>query len=312
MSESTESELRRHLGAFLDQPGACWEYVNVEPHYVCKFCRERDTLEHKPDCPWCLAMEASVEPEEPTPKKRRAFISNLEALFQRPIEDGVTHPAEAEVRAWLDADRSAACDWLSRAIRKERNSPAMIIRIIGRQDFKLAGQWGLCVADEGLQHSDAEIREAAVRALEAWGGSDALSILRRHNDSEPWLNDYVRQVVRDLSKPGRIPDAALDLAGIEGRHREVLTYDIIANAARFGADKIGIARVLKKDHPALLEEVRRLKGKLAEARTAYPPAAMEKIDEQAATIARLEKAVHTLRRLLGAAADLLWRGPKDD
>ncbi|KKK95707.1 hypothetical protein LCGC14_2670070, partial [marine sediment metagenome] len=130
-----------------------------------------------PTCFWRLAMEASAEPEEKPepepeskPKKRRAFVRNLVALLQQPIEDGVYHPAEAEIRAWLDADRSACCDWLSRAMAGQHVTPSFsvaMLRIVGRLSFELVGQWGLRVAGEGLQNKDVEVREAAVRALEA-------------------------------------------------------------------------------------------------------------------------------------------------
>jgi hypothetical protein len=53
--------------------------------------------------------------------------------------------------------------------------------------------------DDALRHKDAEVREAAIRALEKWGGDEALRILRQHRDAEEWLNDYVRQGTLDLS-----------------------------------------------------------------------------------------------------------------
>ncbi len=41
------------------------------------------------------------------------------------------------------------------------------------------------------------MRDAAVQAAESWGG-DLADILRTHHEPEPWLREYIRDVISDL------------------------------------------------------------------------------------------------------------------
>ncbi|MCH7840306.1 MAG: hypothetical protein IID38_08745 [Planctomycetes bacterium] len=127
----------------------------------------------------------------------------IAALLDEPIEDGVTHPAEHVIDEALRTNSSECRDWLSRVLVEHYQTrpsiSASIVRCIGRLEYDQVGRWGMRVADHALRDKDVEVREAAVRALEAWGGCEALSILRSHSDSLAWLNEYVGQVIVDLS-----------------------------------------------------------------------------------------------------------------
>jgi hypothetical protein len=58
------------------------------------------------------------------------------------------------------------------------------------------------MASRGLSHTDLEVREAAIRALEMWGGQESIEILKAYIDSEriAWLKSYVIQAINDLTK----------------------------------------------------------------------------------------------------------------
>jgi hypothetical protein len=135
---------------------------------------------------------------------RRTLVAQL---YDEPIEDAVAHPAEGWIRKALERDSSGCLQALSEALRNsyvDRASlAASILRCIGRMSYGQVGRWGLRVADDALRHQDVEVREAAVRALEAWGCREGLAMLRSHHDVEAWLDDYVRQVVSDLSDTTR-------------------------------------------------------------------------------------------------------------
>lgn len=124
-------------------------------------------------------------------------------LLDEPIEDGVTHPAEGLIDEALRANSSHCLDWLSQVLGEHYPTRpslcASIVRCIGRLDFVRVRGWGMRVVDDALQNSDTEVREAAIRALEAWGEPEALDMLRRHEDAEDWVNEYVQQVIVDLS-----------------------------------------------------------------------------------------------------------------
>lgn len=133
------------------------------------------------------------------------FRNELIAILRdEPIEDGVTHPAEAVIAGVLCKNTSACKNWLSRALEEHKvthpSLAASIVRCVGRLEYVQVDAWGMGVADDALRHGSVEVREAAVRALEAWGGRKALEMLRNHHDKRPWLDDYVQDVIADLSR----------------------------------------------------------------------------------------------------------------
>ena len=139
-----------------------------------------------------------------TDRRYDCFRNKLVAmLLDEPIEDGVTHPAEGLIDEALRADSSDCQNWLSQVLVEHYPTRlslcASIVRCIGRLDYDRVRGWGMRVADDALRNRDAEVREAAIRALEAWGGPAAIDMLRRHKDAEVWLNEYVQQVIVDLS-----------------------------------------------------------------------------------------------------------------
>jgi len=131
---------------------------------------------------------------------RRSLIA---LVLDEAIEDGVSHPGEDLIHEALHRSRCECLDWLSGILNehyKDRPSLcASILRCIGRLEQRQVGQWGLHVVDHALRSKDIEIRDAAVCALEEWGGDESVRILRRHHDTEDWLNAYVQQVIIDLS-----------------------------------------------------------------------------------------------------------------
>ena len=139
--------------------------------------------------------------------KRRyeRFRDEIVAMLRdEPIEDGETHSAEAVIAKALRSDSGACRDWLSRILVGHYGKcpaiSASLVRCIGRLEFDESGTWGMHVADDALKHPEAEVREAAVRALETWGGREALVILGKHNDPIAWLDEYVKEVIVDLSR----------------------------------------------------------------------------------------------------------------
>ena len=127
----------------------------------------------------------------------------LATLIDEPIEDGITHPSEHVLEKALRIDPSECRKELSRILVEYQTRPSMtasIVRCIGRMEYDQVGQWGIRVAEDALGHKDIEVRDAAVRTLENWGGREAIGILRSHKDSVDWMNDYVSQVIIDLSE----------------------------------------------------------------------------------------------------------------
>lgn len=135
--------------------------------------------------------------------KYRRFRRRLIGLLcEEPIEEGVSHPADQLIKESLDADQVTCRDWLSRSLAENlylRTSiAASILRCIGRLSSGQVGTWGIDVVEKAICSDDAEVRDAAIRALEKWGTDECLLVLRQHRDPEGWLDDYVQQVICDL------------------------------------------------------------------------------------------------------------------
>ena len=52
---------------------------------------------------------------------------------------------------------------------------------------------------DGLAMDSVEIRDAAIQAAESWGDSELLDVLRSHSETEPWLQQYILDVIDDLA-----------------------------------------------------------------------------------------------------------------
>lgn len=130
----------------------------------------------------------------------------VQSLLDHDIEDGITHPGEDFINTALDISPSKCQEFLSLMLFEYHHTRpsvvAFIVRCIGRLEYHQydIGCWGINIAGNALHNCDTEVREAGIRALEHWGGYKALSILKNHRDSIDWLNEYVNQVIIDLSK----------------------------------------------------------------------------------------------------------------
>jgi hypothetical protein len=145
------------------------------------------------------AALASVRLEE-------AFSRRLAQAFDlEPLEDGYSHPAEQIIADALQAFGATAFTWLAFAYFEQYDhNPSVaagLIRCLGRLSHDSAVPWARFLALSGLYHGDVEVREAAVRAFEMWGGQQAIEALTARVSVEPtpWLADYARQVIADLA-----------------------------------------------------------------------------------------------------------------
>ena len=140
-----------------------------------------------------------VSDETALKARELAYLLTLE-----PIEDAYDHPAEKLVEDSLKSSQFDPTHWLYKSYFENINRKSLlsgaILRLLSRLPRSLVGRWGLVVAINGLAHRDIEVREAAIRALERWGGHEAFVALKAHGDAEPmpWLAAYIRQVIKDL------------------------------------------------------------------------------------------------------------------
>lgn len=129
----------------------------------------------------------------------------LFALFEsEPFEDGYSHPAEQLIEDLCRKYKMKTGILLQGIYLKNLKRPAFaasLLRCLGRLKHERVAPWGMVLVIAGLAHAEAEVREAAVRVLETWGGGEALGVLRIYSEMEtiPWLKRYIEQVIKDLS-----------------------------------------------------------------------------------------------------------------
>jgi len=142
---------------------------------------------------------------QPLDPQAQFSMAILRLLEVEPIDDGYSHPAEEVMENALKKDKTLTSAWIEGIYLENFKRPAMatgILRCVGRLKNSLVESSGRNMARRGLSHPDVEVREAAIRALETWGGQESVETLKAFIDNEPvfWLKNYLTQVITDLSK----------------------------------------------------------------------------------------------------------------
>lgn len=142
---------------------------------------------------------------QPLDQQEQFSLTILHLLAVEPIDDGYSHPAEDVIEKALKKHNISAPLWVQAIYSENIKHPSLaggLLRCVGRLKNDLVEPWGRNMARRGLSHPDVEVREAAIRALEMWGGQESAEALKNHTDSEPvvWLKNYLNQVIKDLTK----------------------------------------------------------------------------------------------------------------
>lgn len=125
----------------------------------------------------------------------------VEALTVEPIENGYPHPVDETLDELDVGDPAGLGACFQRVFYRSLDKPALAAGLLlaaSRLPRVVTDVWGQLLAAAGLRNPHPEIREAAVRALEHWGGAAAIELLSRHQEPLQWLARYVEGVVEDL------------------------------------------------------------------------------------------------------------------
>ncbi len=139
-------------------------------------------------------------------ENQRAFTGKLlRSLEVEPVEVGYSHPGMRIMEEAIATSGQVANRWIVSAyLSNYRTRPTIaadLLRCVSRLEHHNIQPWGILMAISALSHPDPELREAAVRAFEVWGGLDSVEVLRTRVNAEPlpWLADYMRQVIEDIT-----------------------------------------------------------------------------------------------------------------
>jgi hypothetical protein len=149
-----------------------------------------------------LPLEDTAATQKRALQQRSAFMQELRSLLlSEPTERGFAHPAEELIRRSLGSCRPLTADWIQAMFTEnimDARLAAAILFVLGHLKRESVQPWGYAMTMTGLMHPDIEVRDAAVKALESWGGPDAVQILSRHHEKVSWLRRYVDGVISDL------------------------------------------------------------------------------------------------------------------
>ncbi len=122
------------------------------------------------------------------------------AFEDRPVEDGINHPAERIIDDALQSvDVQLHLEWL-RTLSVDTGSPDLassVLRCLGRQQPGTPA-WRAEVVRAVLATDDVEMRDAAVQAAESWGGVEMRNALQSHHETVRWLHACVEDVLKEI------------------------------------------------------------------------------------------------------------------
>ncbi len=118
----------------------------------------------------------------------------------RPLADCEEHPADDIIASFLASDVSKPYPSELEAIvlqSEDSDLVAATLQCVARFEPPWADWRKTDLVRNALQSNDVCIRDAAVRAAESWLCPDIVTELEQHQDTEPWLQEYIREVIAD-------------------------------------------------------------------------------------------------------------------
>lgn len=144
-----------------------------------------------------IRQKSSISDQE-----KEQYLTHLySALETDPIEDGNSHVAESIIADLLRHNNIYVLEWLKGIClnTKQPSFASSIVRCLGRQIKPGTPSWRADLVRDGLRVNNLEIRDSIVQAVELWEEQAILNVLRGHDEQVPWLRDYIRDILEDLT-----------------------------------------------------------------------------------------------------------------
>lgn len=129
----------------------------------------------------------------------------MDLLCSEPVEDGYSHPAEQLIEEAQISNSKEVAGWLYSVYREQdEKNPSLaadLLRCISQLPDLSDTTWAVHMAADALSSPEVQLREAAIRIIETWGGQNSVHYLKQYlpNEQVTWLADYARDVASDLS-----------------------------------------------------------------------------------------------------------------
>lgn len=124
-------------------------------------------------------------------------------IYEEEFEYGIENRIDILIKEQMRKNAIAAKSWLNDVYMSRYSDPNIVLgvlRAVSRLDYDDIYPQGPTMAVAAFSHRDLEIREAGVRAFEAWASPESLSVLQAISLTPRWLQDYVDEVTDDLRR----------------------------------------------------------------------------------------------------------------
>lgn len=138
-------------------------------------------------------------------QQKKRLLFDLDSAFDDiPLESCVAHPAdEILARALQKAASNPAIFQFIREFCLDFSRPdlaASVLRCLSRQPAPQNPAWRMGLVRDSLASKSLDVRDAAVQAADSWQDDGMVSILQSHQEPEPWLQEYIDEIVADLKQ----------------------------------------------------------------------------------------------------------------
>lgn len=147
-----------------------------------------------------MSTSTAIYPRR-TPDPAPSFKMQVRcAIAEVPVEAGYCHPAEAIREKAVTKQPLKVIQWFRELLTEDKNHSLVgdILTCFAHAVAKKPPAWAHQIAENALRHPSVAVRDAAAQALELWGTSVALRILRKHDEEVRWLRKYIEEVIELL------------------------------------------------------------------------------------------------------------------
>lgn len=136
----------------------------------------------------------------------------LNLVAESDLDYGFSSALDTFLRKCLAENALVTKDWLNALFVEYFGNVAVvtgILRTVAHLEYNEVTPQGPTMALAALSHANVEVKECGIRALESWARPDCLRILENLGGLEPWMREYVNQVIADLKLELKVDVTAL-------------------------------------------------------------------------------------------------------
>lgn len=148
------------------------------------------------------AIDENVYNKKRALKLEKDFSQKLlHFIIEDEFEYGFENRADQLVKSQMKINSLATKEWLNKIYVNNYKNPDILIgilRLIARLKVEEISPEGKTMAIAAISHKNLEVQECGIRVFESWGTLDSLDILYNVRVEIAWLQDYLKQVIKNI------------------------------------------------------------------------------------------------------------------